>query len=412
MGWSSNDDMLSELTAGKKWEQDWQKIPTGLGVVVPGRWYDLTMFPGSPPTFIHGNYISNYDFLAGTVGWTLSGGLVWTPATHLVTKSGGSVETLQQNTLGANGVTYTVVWTLGSYAGSGNVSVSLGGGTPVTRAANGTFTETITAGAGSNCPLLFSIASTISACTIDVVIMTRDLAFTPYTDTGIGGDLAIYTGGPVTPDTKHLLTKGCWTNVAACCPASLYIVDMLGVYPRIRTDLATQQDLTNALTLPRYPTGAGVRAFLSLTALNGANAQNIIQMSYTNPTPASGRGLGAVVSNTASGILGHILHSGVAAGNFGPFLPLGGGDPGVKSVENIRFSAASASAGFVSLVLCKPIARLPLTAAFFAAERDFLNQLPSAERIYDGACLGFIIGAGAIIPAASVYQGYLGVGWG
>lgn len=415
MGYVGYDDILTEMTSGKIWRADFMKNTSGIGTVVAGRWYDLAHLPitGGAVNFVHGNYIYNYDFLAGTAGWTLSSGLTWTPATHVITKSGSNVETLTQNTACSPGVAYSVVYTLGSYTGSGPVTVSLGGTSGTGRTANGTYRETITCGSTSGAPLTITVSSTVTACTLDVIAVTRDLAFTPYDEAGTisGRDLnLIWHGGNTSPDTKHLVNMGAWVNLAAGAPAMLVIVDMLGCYPRIRTDLATLQTLTNPFTLPRYTNGNGVRAYLVLNTSNGANAQNTMML-YTNSLGEGSRGLGTVVSNTASAIVSHIFHSGAAAGNTGPFLPLAGGDAGVRSVQSVQFSAASASAGFVDLVLCRPLATIPLTQAFFMNERDYMNQLPSLPRVMDGACLNLLVGCGAVMTTC-VYQGYIDFAWG
>jgi hypothetical protein len=407
MGFSSIDDFLAEQTSGKNWRADFMKIFTG-GTVVAGRWYDLTYFGGAPAQYIHGNYVRNADFLAGAMGWTASAGFAWTAATHLMTKSGGNAETLTQNTSCVNGTAYSVVYTLGSYAGSGNVSVSLGGTAGTNRTSNGTYRETITCGATANAPLVITVAGTVSAATIDVVAITRDLAFTPYSDTI---DCGLWHGGNVSTDTKHLVNVGAWTNAATGAPSVLMLVDMLGCYPRIATNSSSLQTLNNTLTLPRYTAGAGVRAFFSLEVSNGANAQNFA-MTYTNSSSVGSRSLGATVANTASAIQSHISHSGVAAGNYGPFLPLMAPDAGVKSVESCQFSAASASAGLGALVLCRPLVTLPITTAFMAAERDLMNQLPSLPRLVDGACIGFLHFAGAVTASGVQFQGYLDAAWG
>jgi len=122
--------------------------------------------------------------------------------------------------------------------------------------------------------------------------------------------------------------------------------------------------------------------------------------------------LGATVSNTASSIASHILHSGVAAGNIGPFLPLAAGDAGVQRVENVTFSGVSAAAGSVCIVVCKPLASIPLPYGFIAAERDFMSQLPSLPRIYDGACLGYLLFDGAISVAGTQWMGNIDLAWG
>jgi hypothetical protein len=527
MGYASIDDMVSELTGGKSWRADFMKTTSGIGTVVAGRWYDLTPFPGYPPAYIHGNLVSNYDFQAGAANWTYSSGFTWTSATHLMTKSNsGSTETLSQTIDCVAGAVYEVIWTLGSYAGSGNVTLSIGGGTGVTRAANGTFTETITAGS-SNKTFLISFASTITAATVDLVYVRRLLNFTPYYDTGTGMDLTPWHGGAVSTDTKHLLNFGAWANVAAGCPSVLMLCDFLGCYPKIVSNSGSVQTLgqndhvsngtftgnangwtlgagwsynsnavdkgagagtlsqttatapisgrtyyitytitnysvTGLLTigfggattsrtisangtytdkvtasassgdltfstvdaarwtidsiscgfgLPRYTDGKGVRPFLVVNTAPGTGANNF-NMNYTNPDLTRGKNLGAVCTTTASPIVSHLSISGVAAGNFGPFLPLAPADSGIMQVQDCQWSSASGSAGFHDLVLVKPLATIPLTAAFYAAERDLLNQLPSLPQVKDGACLGFIIFAGAVIPNPCMYQGYLDLGWG
>jgi hypothetical protein len=406
MGFSSLDDLISESTvAGKTYRQDWIKNYSG-GVVVAGRWYDMTYFGGNPAAYTHGNMVYNGNFDGGAGGWTLSSANVaWTAATQLLTKTGAGAETISQNTDCVNGVSYSVVYTIAGYTGSGNIVVSLGGTNGTARTTNGTFRENIVCGATANAPLVVSIPGTVSSVTIDSIAVTRDLGFTPYSGDGIGREAGFWHGGDVSPDTKHMLNIGAWTQAAAGAPAVIQIVDMLGCYPRIPTNLATSQTLNNSLSLPRYTNGNGVRAYFAINTTNGANAQNFT-MSYTNTTPTSGRTLGAAVANTASAIQSHIGHSGTAAGNFGPFLPLAGGDAGLRSVQSCQFSAASASAGFVDLVLCKPIVSIPLTTAFVASERNLLSQLFSLPQIQDGAVLGILIQSGAVISAGTQFQGY------
>ena len=412
MGFSSLDDMITEVTAnGKLWRQDFIKAPSNIGTVVAGRWYDLTYFAGMPAAYQHGNMVYNGNFDAGSGGWTLSSGnLVWTAATSLITKSGSAQETLTQNTECVNGVTYSVVYTIAGYTGSGNIVISLGGTNGSNRSANGTYRENIVCGATANAPLTVTIPTTVTACTIDTIAVHRELGFTPYVDTGVGREAAIWHGGNVSTDTKHLVNFGAWTQAAVGAPSVLLLVDMLGCYPRIVTSSASSQALNNTLTLPRYTSGAGVRAYYAINTAPGATAQNF-SMNYTNSTPTAGRSLGATVAATASAIVGHLSHTGVAAGNFGPFLPLGLGDSGIKSVESVQFSASNAS-GIIDLVLCKPLAAIPITTAFVASERNMLAQMFSLPRIYDGAVLGLIVQAGAVISTATSFQGYIEAAWG
>jgi hypothetical protein len=215
-------------------------------------------------------------------------------------------------------------------------------------------------------------------------------------------------GGDVTPDTKHVLNGSAITSVTTGVPAQLMLVDMQGYYPGINMNSATAQNMVGTPTL-RYTNGEGVRAYLVITATAGATAHNIA-MSYTDQAGNTGNTLPVTVSCTASAIVPHITHSGTAANNYGPFLPLASGDTGIRSVQSVTISAASGS-GTAALVLAKPLLTIPLTTASVASERDFLNQLPSLPEVKDGACLTWLYFAGAATAANTNFYGSLELGW-
>jgi hypothetical protein len=215
-------------------------------------------------------------------------------------------------------------------------------------------------------------------------------------------------GGNVSPNTKHVLNVSAITPVATGVPAQLMLVDLQGYWPGITNNSATAQTLTGTPSL-RYTNGAGCRLFWAQTAAAGATAQNIA-LSYSNTVPTAGRTLPVTVAMTASGIVGHISHSGTAANNYGPFLPLASGDTGVSTVATVTFSAANTGTG--ALCLARPLLTLPLTTVSVAAERDLLNQLPSLPRVMDGACLTWLYFAGAATAASTNFYGAVEVGWG
>ena len=126
----------------------------------------------------------------------------------------------------------------------------------------------------------------------------------------------------------------------------------------------------------------------------------------------TGSFLGATVANTASSIASHILHSGTAAQNYGPFLPMYGGDTGVTEVESVQLSAASAAAGSFNVYLVRPIATIPVPVGFVASERDLMNQLPSLPKVHKNACLGFLMFAGAATVSGTQLQGFCDFAWG
>jgi hypothetical protein len=92
-------------------------------------------------------------------------------------------------------------------------------------------------------------------------------------------------------------------------------------------------------------------------------------------------------------------------------MPLAAGDAGILSVESIQNSTSYVS-GEYAVVLCKPIVTLPMTTIGVSAERDLMNQVPSLPRIYDGACLTWLIYSGAATPANSAFYGHLDFAWG
>lgn len=293
MGFTSLDDLISEITSGKSFRADWNKI-TGAAAYTAGRWYDMSPLAGTP--------IANA--WAGTA-------LNWRSCDE-----------------------------------------STGNGTQI---------------------------------------------------------FGIQHGGNVSTDTKHGLNVSAITAVATGVPSQLMLVDMQGYYPGISMNVSTSQALVGSPTL-RYSNGVGIRAGLVIVTTSGATAHNL-SMTYTNQAGTGSRTLPVTVSCTASAITPHITHSGTAANNYGPFLPLASGDTGIQSVQSVQLSAAS-GAGTAALVLYKPLLTIPLVAATITTERDLLNQIPSLPQIKDGACLTWLYFAGAATAASSNFYGHLEVGWG
>lgn len=237
------------------------------------------------------------------------------------------------------------------------------------------------------------------------------LTYTPCNEsTGNGTQIfGMRHGGNVSTDIKHLMNMNGLTNVATGVPSSLILVDICGYWPGINMNVNTLQTLSGTPSL-RYTNGQGVLPYLVITTASGATAHNLT-LSYTDQDGNTGNSLGATVACTASAIAGHITHSGTAANNYGPFLPLAGGDFGVRNVASVQLSAAS-GAGTAALVLARPIAEFPLTTVNLATERDMLNQFPSFPTIPDGACLSWILFAGAAVAANTNFFGNIETVWG
>lgn len=246
-GFNSHDELVSEITTnGKFWRTDFMKNLSNIGTVVAGRWYDLTGYQGNPIQYLHGNKIdngdlmaSNYPFVLGSANWA------YTAATHLLTRTANAdLSTVVQNTRCIPGVTYTVLFTMTRSAGS--LTVSLGGTAGTARSAAGTFREEIVCGATAGAPLTFTPDATFAG-TIDLIGVFRQNDFHVYISEE---ECATYIG-PLTTDgdTKHAINIGAFNNALLGSPAILYIVDMLGVYPSIKTNTALPQQLSRETRL-------------------------------------------------------------------------------------------------------------------------------------------------------------------
>jgi len=229
--------------------------------------------------------------------------------------------------------------------------------------------------------------------------------------TGNGTDIfGLPHGGNVSTSIKHLLNGSAWSTAATGVPATLTLCDMQGYWPGIDMNSNSAQTLTGTPTL-RYTNGAGCRLYLVARATTGSTAHNI-SISYSNQTPTSGRSMPATVAATVSAIVPHIVHSGTAANNYGPFLPLASGDTGVSTVASVTLSAASGTASTAALCLVRPLAQITISVTGLMTEKDFLNQLPSLPIVKDGACLVWLLSAGAAVGALTTFAGSTEVVWG
>lgn len=215
-------------------------------------------------------------------------------------------------------------------------------------------------------------------------------------------------GGNVSTSIKHLLNMNAWGTAASAVPGTLMLVDMQGYWPGITNNLNTAQTLVGTPTL-RYANGAGCRLMAVQTAVAGATGQNLA-LSYTNQAGTPGKTLPVTVTASASAVVPTILHSGVAANNYGPFLPLASGDSGVQNVASVTMSVANT--GTFALALVRPLAQITISVLGLMTEKDLLNQIPSLPQIKDGACLTWIFGAGAATATATTFAGGIEAVWG
>lgn len=224
-------------------------------------------------------------------------------------------------------------------------------------------------------------------------------------------------GNPGGAATKHMLAHGASLVAAAGAPWQLKWVDLIGYYPLTGADVTgTGARALTGTPTHRYGNGDGVQACIVVRTAPTAGGPNITASSYTNAAGTAGRAfqgspsLGAAADAYAT----RVLHSGNAAGRYGPFLPLQGGDTGVRSIQSLTISGGTAYTGSGVLAVClvKPLADISLPVSGMWSERDLVNQLMSMPKIADGACIVPMLFSTGATTANSPLTFAVDIGWG
>jgi hypothetical protein len=178
-----------------------------------------------------------------------------------------------------------------------------------------------------------------------------DLVYVPTDDTW--GEGTLYTGGNVSPATKHFLTAGASVVAAAGAPWYIQCIDLVGYVPLTGSNVSTTGTKTVTMTAisntgstgDRYPNGAGLRLFVAADTAMGANAPTCV-INYLD----TGGNAGATTSftSTASMTIGSLLNTGAAANKYNPFLPLAAGDTGVSDIVSLVWSGTAHASGTCS----------------------------------------------------------------
>jgi hypothetical protein len=390
MGFSSIDDMVSEMTAGKTYRADFSKT-SGANAYVAGNMYDLSLMAGSPA-------IGTYP------GTTL---VAQTPTD----KNGG----------GALGASFGV-YHGGNVASDTKHLINIALYSSVATAVPGIlhlvdvvmYYPAVANNSTSAQTLINANTFTASSSTGLLLTHTNDFgSATHYTSVKFTttGTLPV---GLNTTDVFYLVRQSSTTSKVATSEANA----LAGTF--VSYDV-TGMSGTHTLTVTpnRYADGAGLRMYTVMTATATNTATPVVSASgfqYTNSAGTGSRVLGAVTNYTVGGTsippIGKIPHAGVASGNYLPFLPMQAGDVGVRSVNQYQLSTAYGSAQAGAVVICKPLASIPIVTAGVAGERNLVMQMPSMPQIKDGACLGMLFFPGAATAANTPLMGYMDFAWG
>lgn len=425
-GFTSSDDMISEITTqGKRFRTPYNKVTGITTAFTAGRVYDLQSLAGSPDRRLPGELLINSFGPASLFNWTANGTGI-AASGNVISKTSGTGTTLTADSLNISviaGRFYRVQFTISAYTSS-SVAFTLGGVTGTSRSSAATFVEVITAVSTGGFSLTWALATSVmSISNISVVEWGASSGtITPMAQviTATNGP-ALYHGGDVSTDLKSLLNMGMMTT-AATGVGQFILVDLLLAYPYLDANSNSTQTCSNTQTLPRYTDGQGVRAFMvsggtgyvgsTAAPTTVGNTAHNVEMIYTNQAGTGSRQLPVQVACTQSAIQGHVTHAGVAANNYFP-LPLANTDSGVRSIQSIRLSAASGTAGtYYHMILYRELATIPVPAANTYYERDFVNMFPSLPQVVDGAALGILYVAGGAAAASTTFIGHIECAWG
>lgn len=381
-GFSSLDNLITNVSSsGKFWRADWNKNHATAGTVVAGTWQCLAGGAGNPPanTTLGGTTlipITQYDFMSTT------GGI----------QHGGPVSAAYDG--------YKVILNASGYSA-----------------------------AATSCPSVLMLVdllqviplanATISAAGTDAYLTTETVTFTNGTDLlNTTTDFPTYT--PVSFTTTgslpaELVAGTIYWTIRQGATSSKLATTLQNAIAGTAINLTTDGTATNTLyvRLPRYSDGVGVQQLIVASTASTATAPTI-QHTYVNAAGTAGKVTPTsptLPTSTAITPLLGVPYSGTGAGKYGPFMPLAAGDTGTQRLTNIILAGAGVTTGVFNTCLVKPLLTLPLSVIGVAAERDLVNQIPSMPRVYDGACLVWLIYTQVAVPNNTAYYGHLDFGW-
>ncbi len=377
-GFTSLDDLISEMTVNGKFKRsDWNKLTHAVTAQGAGSWYALPHATGNPAAMTLGAVGTNLAFHNASdrsTGSISHGGDVTPDIKAILNASAFSAATTSMPAI------FMLVDMMGWY--------------PVT--------TTTTTG---NQALVNSKTFTATAATPTVLTIAA-------WDIQEGTPLRLTTTGTL-PAGLSLATTYYWHRTAATTGnLSTSLTNLDAATYVACSDTGSGTHTLTLYTGDRSPShGAGIQAFITPSVVLGAGTPNI-QLTYTNQAGTASRVTPTTlpISLTAAPI-GLVEYSGIGAGKYGPFVPLQGSDSGIRTVDQFSYSATHTS-GTTNVVLARPLLTLPMTTIGVAAERDLLNQMPSLPRVYDGACLTWMMYAGAATPVSSSFFGHLDFAWG
>ncbi len=387
MGFSSQDELIQKLTSGQYLRRDMSKLTNP--VHTAGGWHFLAGLPGFP----------NATTFPSTVD------LVWNNCNELV---GDGTNIL--------GIPH------GGNPGGSMTKHLLNIGAMMVAAAGAPWQAKLVDLQGyyrlSGANVTGTSARTCINSNTVTFSSSGGLLGTYTNDFQSGTKVRVSNSGGALPTGLSALTDYWITRISATtCKFSTSFANMIsGVYVAY-TDAGSGTN-TMRIEMPRYNQGVGCEAFFVAQTQPTAGGPTLSASAYDNTTDTPGAGTrsfqgGVIMNATADAYATRILHSGNAAGKYGPFLPRQAGDTGIARINSFTWSAGTAytGAGVVALCIAKPICDIALPVSGMWSERDLVNQLQSMPKIEDGACLMWILFGTGATTANSPFNSTLDFGW-
>lgn len=381
-GFANNDQIINALTAGQTYRTNWSKNFNPTAAAVANEWHTLFRGGGNPAADALFNTGTNLLFQQVTDQTTNAGCI----------PHGGNVSPYYKHILNGSAVSAAA-----TVVPATMVLIDVLGFVRVTSV------TTTTAQAVTSNWTAFS-AFTADAGT-DVLTHTN-INLAPNTRIQLTTTTTL--PGGLSTATDYYVIK---VTDTTCKLATSYANAVAGIAINI-TDAGTGTHTINTI-LPRYTCGCGVQAIIfnsNATALGAATPN--MTLVYTNTQGAGSRTTPAVlpIGKTAASN-SHIIYTGATgAGKYNYAMPLQNADAGIQQITSIQNSVSYVS-GEYTVALIKELARFPLSTLGLAAERNFLFEMPSLPRVYDGAALYWLVGSGVATPANSAFNGHLDLIW-
>ena len=380
-GFSSLDDFVSQISdSGNFRRVDWNKNFLPTTAATAGEWHCLARGAGNPTA----------DSLYNTGTNLLFQSVFDTTSTAGTIQHGGNI--------GSDGAGYKHIINASAFSAASTTMpavlmlVDMLAFHRVTSVTTATSQSTIT-------------SNTVTASSSSGLLLTYTNDFSNYQKVRFTTSGGLPTGLSLATDYWLIRQSATTAKVAVS------YADAIAGNAIAYTDAGTGTHTMTCL-LPRYSDGAGVQAFIwnsNATPLGAATPN--MSITYTNSLDVGSRATPTVlpIGKTAAAN-GLIVYSGTGNGKYGPFIPLQGGDAGVKLITAVQ-NATSYVSGEYSVGYCRPLLTLPMTTLGVAAERDLLNQIPSLPRVWDGAALTWLLYSGAATPTNSSFIGHLDFAW-